>query len=259
MSYSEPMARLRRVVLGTLGIPFVLALAASSAGAHIALKSPTARTNDQVQLKVGPCGQTTNARTKNVTVFKPGETITVAWDETINHPGHYRISFDPNGTNFPNPKSFTDMDGGVNVLVDGIPDKGGTAPIPYTQKVTLPNVECTSCTLQLIQVMTDKPPYDPGPTGNDIYYQCADLVLTNGDAGIIPPSDGGDAGGSPVDAGGNPGADAAATDDGGLGGSPGNDAGCACSTPGHALTTSGGALALLGAALALVRIARRRR
>jgi hypothetical protein len=226
------------------------------ASAHIALKSPPARTNDQIQLKTGPCGQTTNARTKNVTVFKPGETITVAWDETINHPGHYRIAFDPNGTNFPNPKSFTDVDGGVNVLVDGIPDKTGAAPIAYTQKVTLPNVECANCTLQLIQVMTDKPPYDPGPTGNDIYYQCADLVLTSGDAGIpVADGGGGDAGGadatSPVDAG--------SSGDAGASPVPGDEAGCACSTPGHAVTSSGGGLALLLAAVAMARVARRRR
>ena len=113
----------------------ILVFALSVAGvasAHIALKSPTARTNDQVQLKVGPCGQNVNARTNNVTAFKPGQTITVAWDETINHPGHYRISFDPTGTNFPNPVSFTDFNSGATDLVDNIPDKTGTAPIAYT-------------------------------------------------------------------------------------------------------------------------------
>ena len=184
--------------------------AAGAASAHIALKSPTARTNDQVQLKVGPCGQNVNMRTNNLTVFKPGQTITVAWDETINHPGHFRISFDPNGTNFPNPTSFTDFNSGATDLVDNIADKTGTAPIAYTQQVTLPNVECTQCTLQLIQVMTDKPPYGDG---NDIYYQCADLILTNGDAGIPPDSgvmqDGGvpssDGGGTGPSDGGKPG------------------------------------------------------
>lgn len=229
--------------------------AASSAGAHIALKSPTARTNDQIQLKVGPCGQNTNARTSKITVFKPGQTITVAWDETINHPGHYRISFDPNGTNFPNPKSFTDMDGGVNVLVDGIPDKTGVAPIAYTQQVTLPNVECNNCTLQLIQVMTDKPPYDPSPAGNDIYYQCADLVLTNSDAGI-PVNDSG----VPVaDSGsGNPDS-STPTPDGGTGTDPvANDGGCQCAvTPGR--TAAGATGGLVFTALAIGLLARRRR
>ena len=42
------------------------------------------------------------------------------------------------------------------------------------EQVTLPDVECERCTLQLIQVMTDKAPYGDG---NDLYYQCADLAL----------------------------------------------------------------------------------
>lgn len=237
-----------------LSVAWILA-SASQAGAHIALKSPTARTNDQVQLKDGPCGQTTNARTGKVTVFKPGETITVAWDETINHPSHYRISFDPNGTNFPNPKSFTDMDGGVNVLVDGIKDKTGVTPIAYTQQVTLPNVECNNCTLQLIQVMTDKPPYDPSPAGNDIYYQCADLVLTNSDAGV-PVSDAG----VPVSDSGSGKPDASTPPpDGGTGGDPvANDGGCQCAiTPGR--TAAGATGGLVFTALALALLARRRR
>lgn len=199
----------RRIVLAVL-------LGTSVASAHIALKSPTARTNDQVQLKVGPCGQNVNMRTNNVTMFKPGQTITVSWDETINHPGHYRISFDPNGTKFPDPASFTDYDSGATDLVDNIPDKTGMAPIAYTQQVKLPNVECTNCTLQLIQVMTDKPPYGDG---NDIYYQCADLVL-NGDAGVIqdsgvPMMDSGSSGGMDATVGGDGGPE---DPDGGKGG-----------------------------------------
>jgi hypothetical protein len=54
--------------------------------------------------------------------------------------------------------------------------------------VTLPDLVCDNCTLQVIQVMYDKPPYTT--PGNDIYYQCADLVLRVGgappDAGIEP-------------------------------------------------------------------------
>ncbi len=243
----------------TLPLLAAISLGAGTASAHIALKSPVARSNDQIQLKTGPCGQTTNARTNNVTVFKPGQTITVAWDETVNHPGHYRISFDPNGTNFPNPKSFVDVSGGVNVLVDGIADKSGLTPIAYTQQVTLPNVECNNCTLQVIQVMTDKPPYDPGPTGNDIYYQCADLVLTNSDAGLPPPSDGGvivDAG-PPIDGGSKPDATFGA-DDGGVIPPSSTDPGCTCATaPGRSEGPSGG-LALLNIAAVVAFTVRRR-
>ncbi|MFO0577350.1 MAG: SCE4755 family polysaccharide monooxygenase-like protein [Polyangia bacterium] len=148
----------------------VTVLAATDAQAHIALMSPKARYSD---LKSGPCGRgALDVRTNNVTTFKPGETITVTWQETVSHPGHYRIAFDPDGTHFTDPSSFTDTAPRMYVLKDNIADKTGTQM--YTDTVTLPNVECTNCTLQVIQVMTDKPPYGDG---NDLYYQCADLVL----------------------------------------------------------------------------------
>ncbi|MCA9560948.1 MAG: hypothetical protein KC583_20510, partial [Myxococcales bacterium] len=54
--------------------------------------------------------------------------------------------------------------------------------------VTLPDVECDNCTLQVIQVMFDKPPQTS--PGNDLYYQCADLVL-RGDGPPPPPVDAG--------------------------------------------------------------------
>lgn len=146
-------------------------LASGGAQAHIALMSPTPRYAD---MKYGPCGRggALDVRTNNVTTFKPGQTITVTWKETVPHPGHYRIAFDPDGQRFTDPSSFTDTAPRMYVLKDNITDKTGTQV--YSDTVTLPNVECTNCTLQVIQVMTDKPPYGDG---NDLYYQCADLVL----------------------------------------------------------------------------------
>lgn len=169
----------------TLSVLGILLLA-RVANAHIALVSPKARNADQ---KDGPCGVAGDKRGTTVTTFKPGETITVEWKETVSHPGHFRISFDADGQDgFADPKGFTDLNAAPTVLVDGIKDKTGTQT--YSQEVTLPDVECDKCTLQVIQVMTDKPPYGDG---NDIYYQCADLVLSKTvaneeDAGSSPVS-----------------------------------------------------------------------
>jgi hypothetical protein len=49
--------------------------------------------------------------------------------------------------------------------------------------VTLPNITCDNCTLQVIQVMEDDQfhgPYDvtPGVGVADVYHQCIDLVLS---------------------------------------------------------------------------------
>src|SRR5690606_6077325 len=50
---------------------------------------------------------------------------------------------------------------------------------------TLPDIECESCTLQVVQVMYDKKPYGDG---NDLYYQCADIALRpGGGASSEPP------------------------------------------------------------------------
>ena len=173
-------------------LAFAVLLVPSLATAHIALDSPPPRTTS---LKAGPCGAAGSVRGTNVATYHPGQTITVKWRETIEHPGHYRISFDTNGQHFSMPPSFTADTGPSDPLVikDLIPDVTGAMPAggrPYSYDVTLPNMECTNCTLQVIQMMTDKPPYGDG---NDIYFQCADITLANNapmpDAGVDPMPD----------------------------------------------------------------------
>lgn len=144
---------------------------AAPAFAHIELVSPRPRYDDQ---KYGPCGRgSTDKRGTKVSTYKPGTTIKVTWKETVGHPGHYRISFDPNGQSFTDPKSYDDRNTSPTVVMDGIKDETGYKT--YTQEITLPDVECDKCTLQVVQVMTDKPPYGDG---DDLYYQCADITLS---------------------------------------------------------------------------------
>lgn len=156
----------------------------SAALAHLSLTAPVSRYGPEV-LKTGPCGVSDGERTANLTYFEPGETIEVRWDEYVQHPGHYRIAFDPDGVDdFVDPASMTDLYSNEAVLLDGIEDRGERQ---YAVTVTLPDVSCDNCTLQVIQVMYDKPPYTT--PGNDIYYQCADLVLTGGGAPDGGPED----------------------------------------------------------------------
>jgi len=164
---------------------------ARPADAHTTLTSPPPRTQAN---KAGPCGAAGSTRGTDVTTFAPGETITVEWDETVDHPGHYRIAFDQDGDDdFPNPSQPTDAF--PTTLADQIPDKAGGH---YTLDVALPDVTCTNCTLQLIQIMTTSVPYD------SFYFQCADLVLdgtTGGD-----DTGGGASGGCSTGGRGGPGA-----------------------------------------------------
>jgi MYXO-CTERM domain-containing protein len=180
-------------------LAFATLLVPSLAAAHIALVDPPPRT---ASLKAGPCGAAGSVRGTNVTTYRPGQTITVKWNETIEHPGHYRVSFDPDGQDFSVPPDFNTDTGPADPLVikDLIPDVGGVLPQggrPYSFDVTLPDMECTNCTLQVIQMMTDKPPYGDG---NDIYFQCADITLANDapmpDAGVDPMPDSGGSNGN---------------------------------------------------------------
>ena len=207
---------------------FVFAVASwaviPTASAHIQLDEPTRRQTEisgrNLQQKPAPCGR--NTRSTNVSVFAPGETITVRWTETINHPGHFRIAFDNDGQDvfqdpiclsgclpdrFENP--VFDLNNTTDILLDGIVDPGGVST--FEAQVTLPNIECENCTLQLIQVMYDKAPFTRGGGSDDMYYQCADIALRQ--TGPVPDAgaNGGDGG---VDSGSPDGAADAATPDG---------------------------------------------
>jgi hypothetical protein len=117
-----------------------------------------------------------DARGPNVTTYKPGEKIVVSFDEHVNHPGHFRISFDDDGHDgFADPQAYDDFYTNEYVLLDDIADKQGGI---YEIEVTLPDIECENCTLQVQQTMTDKPPFGPGG-GVDFYWQCADIRLAN--------------------------------------------------------------------------------
>lgn len=157
-------------------------LCAAPAAAHIALLSPTSRYGEDV-LKQGPCGLAGGPRSGHVTTLRSGSQLDVSWDEYIDHPGHFRISFDADGDDdFADPACVSgcttttpeiERYSNASVLLDGIADTVGGG-ISHAV-ITLPDIECDHCTLQVIQVMYDKPPYTS--PGNDIYYQCADLVL----------------------------------------------------------------------------------
>ena len=218
----KPLARLSVAAAfggATLVAPF--------ASAHVRLVYPTPRyptpamMNSSNDIKTGPCGRANDSRTTDmsrVTVLEPGATITVQFNETIDHPGFYRISFDDDGQDaFVAPSMRSQVQTGptftLPVLRDNIADHAAGA---YTAMVTLPNVECERCTLQLIQVMVQASvmSWDPSPD-QDIYYTCADIALRRGGGsggmgGMGPTAGAGGAG---------PGGGAGGSATGGIGGS----------------------------------------
>jgi hypothetical protein len=178
-----------RTFASALGVVGAITIAlSSSAEAHIRMVFPNPRHPGMgPPLKAPPCGVPGEKRSKIINTFKPGEKITVKWVEYISHPGHFRIAFLADGDAFTDPKSYTDImkPEAPPILADGLyAHADGPDGKMYEQEITLPSTPCPNCTLQLIQMMTEKKPYGDG---NDVYHECADIVL----AGTASPGDGG--------------------------------------------------------------------
>lgn len=160
----------------------------------------------ELLIKEAPCGVAGGARGDHVYEYRPGETISVKLVEYIPHPGYFRIAFDADGDDgFVDPRSIAPVDpmrgcpssptdhcgesdfyNNETVLMDNLKPHlvtiSDTYPT-YRFDVTLPEVNCDNCTLQIIQVMEDDGPhgpYDPTPGVGvaDVYHTCIDLKLT---------------------------------------------------------------------------------
>jgi len=158
---------------------------APSARAHIELIEPAARytiSGFDTGIKSCPCGlggsnRVCNVaqdgsdpdRSPNVTRVEAGSTLTLRFEEFVDHAGRFRVAFDPEGADM--------ADFNQHILAD-IPDPSGTGGQVWEIPVTIPEETCSNCTLQLVQAMevpTDVPISDPGPISS--YYSCVDLEI----------------------------------------------------------------------------------
>ena len=121
---------------------------------------------------IPPCGQT--ERTDNPPVFKPGQELEVAWVAAIAHNGHFTLRFSR-----ANDENFEEF-----ILAEDIMERGNQNNLKYKHTVTFPDIECDTCTLQLIQHM-----YRNNGEFNGNYYSCYDLVLKDesGGSDTTPP------------------------------------------------------------------------
>lgn len=170
---------MRRPLIGSLAFVAAVSTAAVTQ-AHIELANPPPRILGNNQ-KAGPCGMAGSVRGTTITDYQPGATITINWQETVEHLGYYRILFAVNGDAFPNPATPTDFctpgqeitpGSGIYCLADNIADKDSEADPNYTADVTLPDVTCTNCTLQLVQHMLLA-----DGSSDDLYYKCSDITV----------------------------------------------------------------------------------
>ncbi len=178
-----------------------LTVAASSAAyAHFKLVEPASWIveNDRGDpQKAGPCGGTNADWGKpSFAVSKAvgGSKLHLKVQETIYHPGHYRVALAVNSPlELPaDPVAVTrDSEKGplsvsapiqdpaqIPVLADGLfvhsTRPTGQMP-PFEADVQLPNISCKKCTLQVIQFMAEHGVNNPG---NFTYHHCANLEIT---------------------------------------------------------------------------------
>lgn len=163
MKHSKLLRLLVLTVITLLGVEAL-------AHARIKVTGALVPRSNNAGIKVGPCGGL--ARLANPAVYPPGATIQVDWEETINHPGRYEFYFSQaNDANFVLLRTIEDNQDTTNDL-----------PHQYSTTITLPNVTCDACTLQMIQVMTEN------PAAPSLYFSCADIRLQS-NAPMPPPVD----------------------------------------------------------------------
>jgi len=147
--------------------------------------------------KTGPCGGSNTDWGKPsyaVTKAVGGQKIHIKVQETIYHPGHYRVALAVNSANeLPLDPETTTREGErgpvsvsakiqnpppIPILADGLfvhstrPE--GQMP-PFEADVQLPNINCRRCTLQIVQFMAEHGFNNPGGYS---YHHCATLQIT---------------------------------------------------------------------------------
>jgi hypothetical protein len=134
---------------------------------HSRLIFPLPRDNN-AGIKAGPCGGL--AKSATPTVVQAGQMLTVQWEETINHPGRFIFSL----------SNANDLGFQQNILATIVDDKnvGVALPHRYQAQIMMPNIDCPSCTLQMIQSMEEN------PAAPSYYYSCSDINIKT--SGAVP-------------------------------------------------------------------------
>jgi hypothetical protein len=172
----------RKLAAGAVTLATILAGLVPSTGfghARLKLGSAIPPRSTSAGLKIASCGGI--SRTATPTKLVAGQQVTIEIEEVIDHPGYYRIAFSNANDVFPPAIPVpTEVTPASDILwVPYIKDLPNVHA--YSATVTVPNVECTQCSIQMIQYMTENDP----PT---MYYSCADIEISKAAAPSPTPS-----------------------------------------------------------------------
>jgi hypothetical protein len=143
--------------------------------------------------KLAPCGSTSaNAGTPTdiVTKLQGGQMLHIKLQETVFHPGHYRIALAVNSRAElpPDSEAVTrDSEKGpqsvsapiqdppqLPVLADGLFVHTARQTTPFETDIQLPNINCPKCTLQIVEFMAQ---HGINRDGGFYYHHCADIQI----------------------------------------------------------------------------------
>jgi len=183
-------------LLSSLLVLIGVATATPLADAHFKLLAPTPtliqdeRGNPQ---KLGPCGGTTADKgmpSNVVNKVKGGQKLHIKIEETVFHPGHYRVALavnspeqlpaDPEVMTRPSDRGPWSVSAAIAkqpqkpVLADGLFVHTERPTAAWEADVDIPNINCEKCTLQIVQFMAE---HAYNPDGGYFYHHCADLQI----------------------------------------------------------------------------------
>ena len=184
LPYTDSVKHLRNtliLMLGTVG----------TAGGHFSLLAPASALQTENGGKgPAPCGD--GVESNIVTAVRGGHALPIQLQEFIFHPGHYRIALSVNSrAELPPDPDVVDSDGvsisasiqkpvRIPVLADGMFAHTSPPPGDWRGEVTLPNINCDRCTIQIIEFMAEHgAPF--------FYHHCADLKIQADTS--LPPAD----------------------------------------------------------------------
>jgi len=175
----------------------VLGMLPVVADAHFVLVEPSATLVQNERgdpQKLGPCGGTSadaGTPTNVVGKVQGGQKLHLKVMETIYHPGHYRVALAVNSVSeLPaDPDAATQDTGrGVRsvsapiqssvmppVLADGLFVHTSKSADPFEADVSLPNISCPKCILQVVEFMAE---HGVNADGGFYYHHCANLAIT---------------------------------------------------------------------------------
>jgi hypothetical protein len=188
-----------------LVVAIIFAVLAGRVDAHFVLISPAASlVQDRLgdPQKIGPCGGVSANPTRGtpanpgvpsgaVTTVKGGTQLPLMVQETIFHPGHYRVALartaaqlppDPVVTTAQTARGMRSQSAVIQnptvapVLLDGIFPHTERPTQNFEAQVAIPNINCQNCVLQVIQFMADHPGI--AVDGGHSYHHCAVLNIT---------------------------------------------------------------------------------